>query len=214
MRVLALVRGADLSDAWVGAGALRDVVWGSRYGAGFDPTLVRDVDVAFYDLAGISDEAATARLALTAPDIPWEATNQATVHTCYHTYFGGPPIAPFVSVADAIATWPEPATCVAVQLAPDDQIEICAPLGMDELLGGVWRRNPRSISIERSRQRLERQQPQSRWPAVQVFEPETAQRRRANALTESADIGRDGDFDELLDKRTCHPGPRMGHLMS
>ncbi|MEW2144476.1 hypothetical protein AB0869_16865 [Micromonospora vinacea] len=45
-RALTVVRDSGLPDAWIGAGALRDLVWGERYGDGFDPARVRDVDVA------------------------------------------------------------------------------------------------------------------------------------------------------------------------
>ena len=31
MRILAAVRWAELPDAWVGAGAIRDLVWGQLY---------------------------------------------------------------------------------------------------------------------------------------------------------------------------------------
>ena len=37
VRVLTTVRDSALPDAWVGAGALRDLVWGTRFGSGFDP---------------------------------------------------------------------------------------------------------------------------------------------------------------------------------
>ncbi|PZF93498.1 hypothetical protein C1I99_20505 [Micromonospora deserti] len=38
-----VVRRSGLPDAWVGAGILRDLVWGQRYGNGFDPSAVHDV---------------------------------------------------------------------------------------------------------------------------------------------------------------------------
>ena len=49
MRVLTTVNTSELPDAWVGAGALRDLVWGELYGPGFDPAGVRDIDVVFFD---------------------------------------------------------------------------------------------------------------------------------------------------------------------
>ncbi len=49
MRVLEIVGRAGLPDARVGAGALRDLVWGQLYGPGFAPGDVHDVDVAFLD---------------------------------------------------------------------------------------------------------------------------------------------------------------------
>jgi len=167
--MLTAVRAADLPDAWVGAGVLRDLVWG---GAGFDPDAVRDVDVAFFDPDDLDrDRSATAALHAHRPDIPWEATNQAAVHTWYAEFYAGPEVAPLRSTADGVATWPETATSVAVRLGADDRLEICAPHGLDDLLDGVWRRNPRRISVEQSRLRLARHDPKRRWPAVRVIEP-------------------------------------------
>jgi uncharacterized protein len=47
VRVLRCVRAEHVPDSWVGAGAVRDLVWGELYGAGFRPADVHDVDVAF-----------------------------------------------------------------------------------------------------------------------------------------------------------------------
>lgn len=175
MRVLATVRSSELPQAWVGAGALRDLVWGELYGAGFNPAAVRDIDVAYFDPDDLSrdrDERATARLGHIWPQLPWEARNQAAVHTWYNSKFGGEPARPLQSIMDAIATWPETATAVAVQLDAAGEIEICAPHGLDDLLGGVWRRNPNRVSVQRSRERLARHRPAERWPAVRVIPPE------------------------------------------
>jgi uncharacterized protein len=170
--VLWAVRASGLPDAWVGAGVIRDLVWGVRFGAGFDPAAVRDVDVPYFDPADLSrsaDDRATAVLGALRPAVAWEAKNQAAVHTWYAERFGGPPVAPLTSVADALGTWPEFHTCVAVRLRPDDDIEICAPYGLDDLMNGVWRPNPRRISGERSAERLARQRPAERWPGVRVI---------------------------------------------
>jgi hypothetical protein len=174
LEVLATVRRSGLPDAWVGAGAVRDLVWGQRYGSGFDPAAVRDVDVAYFDADHLDSDrgdAATAALAALRPDVPWEARNQAAVHTWYAARFGTAPVAPLASIADALTTWPETATAVAVRLAADDRIEVCAPLGLADLMGGVWRWNPRRIGIERSRERLARHRPAERWPGVRVIPP-------------------------------------------
>jgi uncharacterized protein len=174
MRVLSTVRAAGIPDAWVGAGTIRDLVWGRLYGPGFSPADVRDVDVAFFDPVDLRrdvDEEATRRLRAAWPRVPWEASNQAAVHTWYPSTFGGAAVRPLVSIADAVATWPETATAVAVRLAPADDVEICAPLGLADLLAGVWRRNPRRVSLEVSLARLARQEPARRWPGVTVVRP-------------------------------------------
>ncbi|MEU4244226.1 nucleotidyltransferase family protein [Actinoplanes sp. NPDC026619] len=174
MRVLGAVRDTSLPDAWVGAGVLRDLVWGERYGPGFRPDHVRDVDVAFFDpndLSRANDDRATEHLATRLPGVPWEAKNQAAVHTWYPQKFGGDPVEPFTGIRDALGTWPETATAVAVRLTDNVRISVCAPLGLEDLLNGVWRRNPRRISVEQSLARLARHDPRMRWPQVTVVPP-------------------------------------------
>jgi len=58
-----------------------------------------------------------------------------------------------------------------VRLGPDDRIEVCAPHGLDDLLDGTWRRNPRRVSVQQSRARLARHDPARRWPGVRVIAP-------------------------------------------
>jgi hypothetical protein len=73
-------------------------------------------------------------------------------------------------IHDAIATWPETATAVAVRRTPGG-IDVCAPHGLADLLNGVWRRNPERVTIDRSKARLARQRPAERWPSVTVIPP-------------------------------------------
>ena len=186
------VAASGLPDAWIGAGVIRDVVWGQLHD-GFDPALVRDVDVVFFDPGDLSrarDEAAQRRLGELAGR-PWEASNQAAVHTWFHEYFGGPPVPPFASVHEAVATWPETATCVAIRRAAGDPapgdpapgdpapgdpasggLEVCAPHGLADLIGRTWRRNPGRVSLATSRERLARQRVSARWPDVTIIAPE------------------------------------------
>ena len=173
LRALAAVAASGLPDAWIGAGVLRDVVWGQRHG-GFNPAEVKDVDVAFFDPACLGrtrDQEAQEALAVLA-GLPWEATNQAAVHTWYHQYFGGAPVLPFGSVHEAVATWPETATCVAVRQRPGSRdLEVCAPHGLADLLGGIWRVNPLRVTPAVSMARLARQRVRARWPGVIVVPP-------------------------------------------
>ena len=174
MRVLRCIRSEQVPDAWTGAGALRDLVWGELYGTGFRPDDVHDVDVAFFDPGDLSrdyDDLMTGRLRARCADVPWQARNQAAVHTWYAGKFGGDPPAPLTSIADAVGTWPETATAVAVRLGKEDALEVCAPVGLTDLMRGVWRRNPRRVSLDESLARLRRHRPAERWPAVSVIAP-------------------------------------------
>jgi hypothetical protein len=173
MGALDAVAASGLPSAWIGAGAIRDLVWG-RYHGRFDPATVKDVDVAYFDPGDLSmerDLAAQEILRRVSPGVPWEATNQAAVHIWYHHYFGGPPVEKFANVHDAVATWPETATCVAIRHRPDG-VEVCAPHGLADLLDCVWRVNPIRVTPAISRARLARQQVRVRWPRVRVVSPE------------------------------------------
>ncbi|MGH3273226.1 MAG: nucleotidyltransferase family protein [Streptosporangiaceae bacterium] len=168
------VAASCLPDAWIGAGVIRDIVWG-RLHDGFDPAVVNDIDVAFFDAGDLRPERdrAAQRLLGELADLPWEATNQAAVHTWYHTYFGGPPIPPFTRVHDAVATWPETATCVAIRVDADalGGLAICAPYGLADLLDKTWRWNQARVPVAISQARLARQRVHQRWPSVTIVPP-------------------------------------------
>jgi uncharacterized protein len=168
------VAASGLPDAWIGAGVIRDVVWGQAHD-GFDAAAVRDIDVPFFDPGDLTRERdqAAQRVLDGLAERPWEATNQAGVHTWFHRHFGGPPVPPLRSVHDGVATWPETATCVAIRLVPGTagQLEVCAPHGLADLLGLTWRRNAARVSIAESQARLARQRVAGRWPRVTIVPP-------------------------------------------
>jgi uncharacterized protein len=171
MEVLRTAADVDAPNWWIGAGVIRDLVWDTRYGSGFDPRRVKDVDLAFFDSDNLDpqrDQEIEAALVARQPSVRWEAKNQAAVHLWYPGRFGAK-VEPLRSTLDAIATWPEFATCVGVRLT-DDDIEVAAPLGLDDLLDGLYRRNPRRVTIEEYQRRLALKNPGRRWPRVRVVD--------------------------------------------
>ena len=105
-------------DAWIAAGAIRDLVWDERFGGGFDPAAVKDIDVVFFDpddLRAARDHEVEASLSRLEPELPWEAKNQAAVHRWYAQRFGTE-VEPLISIEDAVGTFPETATAVAARL--------------------------------------------------------------------------------------------------
>ncbi len=173
MHVLEAVCACGAPDCWVGAGALRDLVWDQLHG-GFVPQRVKDVDVAFFDphdLRPERDQAVEDELARLLPGVRWDAKNQAAVHLWYQRRFGFA-VQPLRSAADGVATWPETATAVALQLRKDGRLAIVAPCGLSDLLDGVCRRNPRRVSAEEYRRRLTAKRVAERWPRVRVIDPD------------------------------------------
>jgi hypothetical protein len=77
-------------------------------------------------------------------------------------------VEPLESIEDAVASWPETATSVGVRLDRDDQLQIMAPVGLDDLFGMVVRRNPRRVRSEVYRKRIETKKYLERWPNVTI----------------------------------------------
>jgi uncharacterized protein len=165
MSVLATAREVDLPDWYIGAGAIRDLVWDVRFGGGFDPAAIEDVDLVFFDPDDLSHEREVAVEQLLGPD--WDVKNQAAVHTWFEARFGTP-ATPLASTVDGIATWPEYCTCIGVRLERDGAFTIAAPHGLDDLLDGVWRTNAVRVTPAESAKRLAKKEPATRWPGVRV----------------------------------------------
>ena len=119
------------------------------------------------------------RLRKLEPDLPWDVKNQAAVHLWFHKVFGHS-VEPLRSMADAVSTWPEPAVCVAVRLRENNDLEVIAPLGLDDLMEMKVRRNPRRVSAETYRYRVESKRYTQRWPMVRVLEQDGLCKRTAS----------------------------------
>lgn len=170
--VIEVARTVNPPSWWVNAGVIRDVVWGRRFGSGFDPAHVKDIDLGFFDTADLTPERdASVEAALNAvdPSLVWDAKNQAAVHVWYPRRFGVS-VAPFKSAAAAIATFPEYCVCVGIRWSSEDAVDVSAPYGLDDLLDGVWRRNPTRVTVSEYRSRLATKRPSDRWPGVRVSE--------------------------------------------
>jgi hypothetical protein len=171
MRVLEAVRRCDPPDWLVGAGVIRNIVWDHLHGFQ-QPTPLADVDVIFFDPDDLSperDHTVQQQLLTIRPDVSWEATNQAAVHLWYENVFGFS-VPPFLSSEEAVGTWPETATSVAVRLLANDELYVVAPCGLADLFAMILRRNPRRVTREIFRQRLQSKQITCKWPGVRVID--------------------------------------------
>jgi len=169
MAALRAARSLGLESWCIGAGAIRNLVWDELHGYQ-TPSALADIDLAFFDPEAEPglDQALQRRLQQQAPALPWEVTNQAFVHTWFESYFGHA-VEPLQSLEDAIATWPEFATSVGVSLDADDRIQLIAPHGLDDLFAMRVQRNPRRVSLETYRARVQEKQYTQRWPRVTVI---------------------------------------------
>jgi len=170
MRALEAVRDLSIPNWCIGAGALRNATWDALQGHAA-PSVLADVDVAYFDGSNLSrerDRVLQDVLAREHPDLPWEVTNQAGVHLWFEEIFGHA-VEPLRSIEDAVASWPETATSVAVRLDGHGRIKVIAPLGVDDLFAMIVRRNPRRVSLETYRRRIAEKQYTNRWPRVKVI---------------------------------------------
>ncbi len=171
-RALIAARSLHLPEWCIGAGAVRNAVWDSLHDHRV-PTPPADIDVAYFDPVDISqehDDKLQRQLASLEPDFPWEVTNQAGVHLWFEEVFGHP-VEPLGSLEEAVASWPETATSIAVSLTADGELQILAPLGLSDLFAMVVRRNPRRVSIDTYRKRTAEKHYAECWPRVRVIPP-------------------------------------------
>lgn len=172
MEALHAAREIDAPDWLVCAGAIRDVVWDALHGRPLDAR-PRDVDVGFFDPSDLTparDEAVERALRARAPELPWEAKNQAAVHLWYPRRFGME-VPALASCADGVATFPEIATCVGLRLLDDDDLLVVAPHGLDDLLGCVCRHNPARVSASFYERRIAEKGWRERWPKLRCLAP-------------------------------------------
>jgi hypothetical protein len=172
MEALRVARDVGAPDWLVAAGAIRDVVWDAAHGRPLREA-PRDIDVAFFDPSDLTpqrDERVDEALRARAPHLPWQAKNQAAVHLWYPRTFGVE-VPPLRCSAEAVATFPETASCVGVRLLSDDDMLVVAPHGLDDLLGGVCRHNPLRVSASFYEQRVTEKRWRSRWPKMRYIAP-------------------------------------------
>lgn len=170
MQALQAVAALQLPQPWcIGAGALRNLVWDALHGHA-TPSALADVDLAHFDphdLRPQADQQLQARLLQRCPQLPWEVTNQAAVHLWFEAHFGHA-VAPLTSLADAVATWPEYTTAVAVTMDGQGRLTLIAPHGVHDLLAMRVRHNPLRASHATFVQRTLQKRYAERWPRVTV----------------------------------------------
>ncbi len=171
MDALQGARQLELSDWCIGAGAVRNLVWDHLHGH-TEPSFLADIDLAYFEpleSSAATDTELQAMLGVLAPRFPWEVTNQAAVHLWFESCFGHA-VEPLQSLHEAVASWPEFATSVAVSLDADGALRIIAPHGLDDLFDMRVQRNPARVSEQTYRQRIEQKRYQERWPLVTVID--------------------------------------------
>lgn len=127
--VLGVVRRFGPTNAWVGAGFVRNKVWDALHGY-LRPSLLNDVDVIYFDVENqttAQEHTFEAALIDVMPLVPWSVRNQARMHE----KFGNPRA---TSTLDSMRHWPEGVTAIAVRLGAGDQVRFVSCYGVRDLL--------------------------------------------------------------------------------
>ncbi len=166
MRILEVAESMNLPDWLIGAGFVRNKVWDYLHGykKNTPPT---DIDLVYFDKEiRFNEKEIEKRLSTQIPNVDWEVVNQATVH-------GWNEEEPYTSTTDAISKWPETATGVGVALK-NGELELVAPLGIDDLVHIIARPTPAFQVSDRKRARVQERIIQKRWkekwPKLQILE--------------------------------------------
>jgi hypothetical protein len=137
-----------LPDSWLVAGSIAQTIW--NLGCGRSAELgLKDVDLIYFDDQDLSFDAEASherrlRDLFRRLPIKLDVKNEARVHLWYEERFGYA-IKPYLSSADAIASFPTTATAVGVR-RKRGKLECSAPFGLDDLFGLVVRPNKRQIT--------------------------------------------------------------------
>ena len=169
MAALDAVLDLGLSQWCIGAGVIRNIVF--DYLDGGSTTPIKDLDVAYFDISDLSedkDRGYEDMLKVRMPNVPWEVTNQAAVDLWFHKKFGYR-VPPVNCIEEAVATWPETCTAVAVTKVHKDEYKVYAPCGLEDLFGMIIRRNPARVDVRTYNARILHKQWDQCWKSVRII---------------------------------------------
>lgn len=146
----------DPPDWYLTAGCLTQTVWNGL--AGREPgDGIKDYDVIYWDPAEPPTAPVRTAIAATGADLGVELDVQNQARR-------DPPM----SSAEAVASWPTTASCVAARrAAPGGPLDVLAPRGFADLFGLVVRSNPVLAPREVYEEKAARWA--RRWPALRVL---------------------------------------------
>lgn len=168
LEMLNAVQSLDLPDSWITAGLIRNRVWDHLHDYS-EPTKLNDIDVIYFDPDQPRKEVEKrleSKLHDRLPGYPWSIKNQARMAMrngdwCYR------------STSHALEHWCETPTAVAIRMNGGHDIDIMAPLGLDDLFGLIVRPTPYARSnphkLSQYRERMAKKNWPRQWPKIRVL---------------------------------------------
>ncbi len=162
MNALRDVRSLRLPDWYIAAGAVRNTVWNYLNGCSTTSNQ-KDVDVVYFDKSHLNlrrDLEIYQTLKRINPDLDWDVTNQARKNSKDLVA---------ESSCQSIAYWSETPTCIGVRLEDNDNLNICAPHGLDDLMNLIVRPVPESYQrLSLYRERISEKNWKKIWPRLKI----------------------------------------------
>ena len=168
MQYLNIAHDLNLKNYCVGAGSIRDTVW--SYLHQIKTVKYKDIDLAYFNKneERYKEKEYEQQLNKLKLNIEWDVKNQAHVHEWYEQKFKIK-VEPYISLEHAISTWPEPATAVGVYLNENRDMQVIAPLGLNDLFSITLRRNKTRITKKIFEQRLKSKNMIEKWSKLKVL---------------------------------------------
>jgi len=172
--VLAAMQTFDAPDLWLVSGALKQTVWnvldGLPRGHGID-----DYDLLYFD-PDTSEEAEDVWIRKAATHFAFadhkvQLRNQARVHLWYPLKFGVP-YPQLTSTCNGVDQFLVEASVVAVRPGTNGELELYAPLGLDDIFDRILRPNPLWKGAPHPRYMEKARRYMRDWPSLRLMEPE------------------------------------------
>lgn len=170
MSILSFIQCYHHLNIYIGAGLIRNITWAHLHQVDISIES-SDIDLVYFDSEDqnlVQYQSFTEQLQRNFPKLKWDITNQANVHQWYHNYFDTK-IEAFACLEEAIATWPETATAVAIKLNSNNDLDIIAPFGLTDLLQMIIRWNPTLVDYSYYKKRIQQKQYSAQWPKVKII---------------------------------------------
>lgn len=138
-----------LENYYIGAGCVCQTVWNFQNGLDLMHG-ISDIDFVYFDedLSYEKEDCVIRQVKDLFRELPVEidVKNQARVHLWYRDHYGYD-LQPYVSVEEAINTWPTTATAIGVRMQ-GGALAVYAPFGLNDLFGQIVRPNKTQITEE------------------------------------------------------------------
>lgn len=164
MKILREAEALNLPDWMIGAGFVRNKVWDYLHGYTSEKVPTNDLDLIYFDKnnQNETEDERLSRMLQEKTGLNWEVVNQAYTHIWHNRE-------PYLDTEEALSDWVETPTCVAVSLR-NGQIRLHAPLGIEDLVNLVVRRNDKCSDSLSYQERVTSKGWVEKWPKLKIIQ--------------------------------------------